>query len=150
MKNPEKNLRFALKINAAFSLTSGLTLIIFTESIALLMDVAHSLVLLFVGVGLIAFAGSVFYNATKRDISAQQVKFIIVQDWAWIAGSAVLLVFNPFEISFAGNIAIGVVAVVVMAFAVAQSKALTRMNTNVRIPSASAEEKNIRGSNIAS
>lgn len=117
-----QKLKNALNANAVFSATSGLTLVIFNSSIAEIMNIKYPLILLGIGIGLLLFAGSIVAITVKPDIQTKQVKMIIWQDWAWVAGSAVILIFNPFDLSVPGNTLIAVVAIIVATLAFIQQK----------------------------
>lgn len=121
MENRESMVRKALVSNGIFSGFSGLALAIFSSQVAAVMAIKNHYILLFVGIGLVLFSTSIFAIVLKKEINAKKVKFIILQDWAWVLGSATLLVFNPFEISLTGNVMIGAVAAVVGAFAILQA-----------------------------
>ena len=127
MNTQEKNLRNALKANAVFSLTSGLILILFSKNIAQLMTVSNTQVFPLIGGGLLLFVVSLVLNAYKKNISAFQVKAIIIQDWLWVVASLVLLIFNPFQISMIGNGMIAGVALVVATLAILQNSALNKL-----------------------
>ena len=116
MKSTEKKLRNILKINAAFTIVSALVLTILSNSIANLMHIENNSVLQYIGIGLLLFAVSLIYNGTKRELSHSQIKFIVIQDCAWVAGSAALIILNPFNITPIGNIIIASVAVIVGLF----------------------------------
>ncbi len=124
MKSQEIKLRTTLKANAAFSLSSGLVMVSFGKPISTLMNISNPLVLLILGVGLVLFAAYLIYNASKLEISRTQVKFIILQDWIWVIGSLILLIIKPLDISFIGNILIGLVAIIVGVLAILQTNFL--------------------------
>ncbi len=81
-------------------------------------------VIIAVGVGLLGFAASVYYTATRESLEEKQVKFIIVQDWLWVVGSAIILLLNPFGFSASGLWITGVVALIVAVFAIGQQRYL--------------------------
>lgn len=126
----QKKLKTALRANAAFSATSGIALILFANSIADLMNITNANILLFIGIGLLFFASTVFLAASRKEIRSKEVKGIIIQDWAWVLGSAVLLVLRPFDISLTGNWIIATIALIVAFFALAQRKALAQHTAN--------------------
>ena len=130
MNNQEKNLRNLLKVNAAFSLMSGSLLIIFSNDLAEIMELKNSTVLVYIGVGLLLFVMILLLAALRKQINTKEVKGVIVQDWTWVVGSIVLLLFNPFNISLAGNLLIGVVALIVGILAWLQQSALSKLNAD--------------------
>lgn len=112
-------LRKSLLGNAIFSAVSGILLILFHEYAAHLFGMSGSRAFWIIGFLLLPFALSVFVEVRRERLT--NVLFIILQDGLWVLGSAVLLVFQPFGISPAGNWMIGTVAAVVLGFGVAQS-----------------------------
>lgn len=133
MDTLEKNLRNVIKANALFSLTSGTSLLVFAETIARIMNIANANILIIIGVGLLLFVGFLLYNAYRKEINPKQVQFIILQDWLWVITSAILLAFDPFNISLMGNVIIGAVACLVMLFAILQNfleKSIRRKSSN--------------------
>lgn len=113
--------------NAVFSLFSGLTLIVYNEPIAQLMLLQNNLALAIIGVGLLLFAGALLFTASVKNLKPVWVKGIICMDWCWVAGSVILLILNPFEISPGGNFLIAGVGVMVSIFALWQTHALKGM-----------------------
>ena len=128
MNRSHQALRTALKANGSFSAFSGLALLLFSSSFAKWMNIDQPAILMTIGGALLLFAGFVFYNALKNEINTGQVRFIIIQDWLWVIGSAILLAWRPFSISTLGNTLIAVVALIVLSFAITQAKTL-RQNT---------------------
>jgi len=124
MKNQEQNIRIALKSNAAFSLLSGGTLIVFSKTIAAEMNIANHYILMGIGVGLLLFAGSILAIAFSKEVQPKKVRSIIWQDWGWVAGSTILLALRPYNISLTAHLAIALVALVVLFFALWQAKAV--------------------------
>ncbi|MFY0601710.1 MAG: hypothetical protein JXR03_18700 [Cyclobacteriaceae bacterium] len=124
MTSSEKRLRNTLKLNVVFTTASAFSLVFLKTLIAEVMNVPLPEILLYIGVGLLLFAGLLIYSATRTQINPKLIKLIIVQDGAWVTGSAVLISLQLFEISLIGNIMIGVIAMVVGLFAVLQYKYL--------------------------
>lgn len=127
MKDPRKNLRAVLKANAAFSSASGIVLIIAKQPIAELMHIKYPEILMYIGIGLLAFAVSLVFTAIKSTLSVPQVKMIIWQDWAWVIGSTVIVAFQLFEMSTIAYVLVTVVALLVGLFAVLQAKHLKQL-----------------------
>ena len=128
MRKAEKKLRAVLKGNALFSLASGLSLLLFSKKLGAIMNVQNADVLHYIGIALLIFVALLLYNAFKSKINKTLIKSIIVQDWAWVLGSLVLLVLNPFQISTTGNILIALVALIVMSFAMLQQRSLQQLS----------------------
>ncbi|MTI33580.1 hypothetical protein [Xanthovirga aplysinae] len=132
MKTSDKNLRNLLKINAIFSLLSGLVLVLFKHQVGALLTISNPQILLLIGIGLFLFAGNLLYHAFNKEIKPNSIRIIIYEDWTWVLGSAVLLILNPFETSSLGLALIGMVAFIVMTFALLQTIALNQFVTSQR------------------
>ncbi|MCB0712054.1 MAG: hypothetical protein KDD67_06965 [Ignavibacteriae bacterium] len=127
MTLPEQKLRAVLKVNGATSIISGLLLIFLSDPIAQLLSASESVVLVYVGIGLVIFSISVFVNARVAEIKRNQVQFIILQDWLWVVGSVALILFQFFNLSVVGYVLIGVMAVAVGTYAILQGKYLSEI-----------------------
>lgn len=115
-----------MKANALFSLSSAMIMLIFYAPLTELMQFRSAYILPLLGVGLLLFAASVFWIATRSQLEKGAVRSIILQDWLWVAGSLALIVFQPFGISTPGHWIIGIVALAVADFAVLQQYYLKR------------------------
>lgn len=121
-------LQKALGMNAVFSSASGIIMILGHKQIATLFEVANTTVFWMVGLVLIYFALTIGYEVKKQRRLA--VIWIIIQDALWVLGSIILLLFNPFKISFEGNYMIAFIALIVLFMAVHQTYALkSKKNT---------------------
>jgi hypothetical protein len=129
MNRSEHNLRRVLKTNALFSLCSGLILSMARKPISIWMNASYDSILLFVGIGLVLFAGFLLHTATRREMKPKVVQSIIIQDWAWVFGSLLILIIRPFGLSLEGLMAISGVALIVAAFALLQMKNLRAILT---------------------
>ncbi|MFD2567337.1 hypothetical protein [Pseudotenacibaculum haliotis] len=105
-------LQKALKINALFSSISGAILILLNRQLANLFGTTNNTVFWIIGLALIYFAITIWYEIRKQRKLA--VLWIIIQDYVWVLGSFVLLIANPFQITQTGNLIIGVVALIVL------------------------------------
>lgn len=119
-----KKLSLTLKINAAFSIFTGFAMLCFHHQIAAWIGIRQPMVLLTIGIILLGFAFLVYKTATADIISKKSVQFIIVQDWLWVIGSALIIAFQAFSINQTGLILIGVVAFIVADFAIFQQRYL--------------------------
>lgn len=117
-------LQKALKINALFSSFSGVLLILFNKQIARLFGTDNNTVFWIVGIILIYFAITIWYEISKQRKVA--VSLIIAQDFLWVIGSLILIVFNPFEVTSLGNSIIGVIAIIVLFMGINQMKSLSK------------------------
>ena len=122
-------LTVALKANAAFSTFSGITLILFHNSLAQLFAVDNPMPFWIVGIGLLFFAGTVFLEARQTPKRIKKVQFIIVQDILWVVASMVIIAFQIFSLSTTGYTLIGIVALIVGYFAFAQWKGIQEVQT---------------------
>ncbi len=120
-------LQKSLTINAMFSGISGIILITWNRQIASLFGTPNNTVFCVVGIALIAFSITIIYEIVKQRPLA--VLWIIIQDFLWVIGSAILLVINPFEISKTGNSTIAIVAFIVLFMGINQSKAIAQIDT---------------------
>ena len=115
-----------LTANAIFSATTGTTLLIFKEKIEGLFAVESSSFFTILGILLLFFSLTILAEIIKK--RSKFVLWIIIQDLLWVVGSVVLLIFNPFEISFLGNILVASVAVIVLFLGIGQYMGLLKMN----------------------
>ena len=120
-------LQKALKANALFSSISGLLLILFNNQMAKLFGTDNNSVFWVVGLILIYFTITIWYEINKQRKIA--VLWIIIQDFLWVFGSLILIVFNPFYITALGNLIIGIIAFIVLIMAVNQTRALNKKTT---------------------
>ena len=118
-------LQKCLTANAIFSTLSGLTLILFHQSIATLFDQTQSTVFWIIGIGLLFFALSVGLEVSKQRPKA--VWGIIAQDYLWVIGSVILLLWNPFGVSKEGNVLILLIAIIVFIFGTGQAVEMKKM-----------------------
>src|SRR5687767_14483038 len=85
-------LRRALALNAAFSLLTGLLMILFTAPIAMLLGRGIPPALVFsIGVSLVPFGGLMVWLATRRHPAPSLALVISGADMCWVAGSALVL-----------------------------------------------------------
>ncbi|MEM1136826.1 MAG: hypothetical protein AAGI07_13395 [Bacteroidota bacterium] len=120
----ENKLRQVLKINAAFSTLSGLCFILMHGALGKLIGLHQHEILMYIGIGLLLFATSVFYEAFAKAVRAKQVKFIVIQDCLWVVGSIVIVIFHLFGLTFTGYLLISIIALIVAAFAFFQVRYL--------------------------
>ena len=116
-------LQKALKVNALFSSVSGLLLILLNTFLAELFNTENTTVFWVVGIVLLYFATTIWYEIKKQRKLA--VQWIIIQDLLWVVGSLILIVFNPFSISLIGNVIIILIALIVLFMAVNQYNSLS-------------------------
>lgn len=119
-------LQKALKANTLFSSISGILMILLNRQIADVFETKNTTVFLIVGVILIYFAVTIWYEINKQRKLA--ILWIIIQDFLWVLGSLILIIFNPFQITLIGNLIIGMIAIIVMYMGVNQTIALNKTN----------------------
>ena len=120
--------RRALLANAVFSFATGLICVLAPSWVAGLLltgDFIFELVtspflILDLGIGLLLFAGLVFYAARKPMLNLTLVKAISVADLAWVLLSLLVLVFAPAALTSIGFTLMMAIAIVVLVFAMEQ------------------------------
>ena len=127
MKKAEIQLRNTLKINASFSLLTGIVLLLFSQSMVDFMNLGPSLIYTVIGIGLIIFVVYLSFASMKKKINKWVIQSIIVQDFLWVIGSIYIILFNPYPITMAGSISIVIIALIVMTFALFQRKYLSML-----------------------
>lgn len=129
MENPSKErqqlLRTALLANALFSTISGLALVLAGREIVRLLGLPESVSLAPLGISLLVFAAVLVLFARKKSIKLSDAWIAVVMDAAWVIGSYPLLFVAPFSTS--GKWIVGIVAEVVMIFAVLQWLGIRRI-----------------------
>ncbi len=119
----------SLLINAVFSGISGLTLILFHNSTAKIFQLKNNSIFWIIGIVLLYFMTTIFYEIkTQRKIAIQ---WIIFQDFLWVIASLVILITNPFQISYTGNVIIGIIALIVLFMGLNQFLALKTSSNKV-------------------
>lgn len=117
-------LQKALQLNFLFSSASGLLLVILYQPIAILFGTNNTTVFWMVGIALIYFAITIWYEIKRQRKFA--ILWIIIQDFLWVVGSLILIVLNPFEITLIGNLIIAIIGLIVLFMAVNQVKELKK------------------------
>ena len=124
-------LQKSLKYNAIFSSISGLIMILFNNQIAELFGTSNNSVFWIVGLILIYFTITIWYEIRKQRKIA--VLWIIIQDFLWVIGSIILILLNPFDITSLGNLIIGFIAFIVLLMGLTQTRALNKKTTTNNI-----------------
>lgn len=117
----------SLRINAYFSLSSGILLIVFNNQMAKLFGTSNNSIFWIAGIALIYFAGTIIFEIKR--LRPLAILWIIIQDFTWVVASFFILVVNPFEISKEGNGTIAIVALVVLFMGMNQAKALSKLDS---------------------
>lgn len=116
----------ALAANAVFSGLSGLMLLLAAGPVGGWLGVSGTGILRLLGVGLIGFGAGLFLLARSEPPGRGLVLAASASDFAWFAGSAVLLLEFPELLTPAGHAAVAAVAVVVAGLGGAQLLGLRR------------------------
>ena len=124
-EEPACFLRKALMGNALFSTLSGLTILLAQGWVLRILGLASSVNLLILGAGLIVFAITLVVNARKQQVKKSDAWIAVLMDVAWVLGSYLLIFIVPF--STEGKWVVGVVAELVLAFAVLQFVGIRRI-----------------------
>ena len=117
--------RTTLKANWAFSLLSGLILILFEESFRRIFELSYPFSI--TGVQLILFSAMVAFAAFYPTVLKKYIYFIIIMDMLWVA-YCISILFTSTAISNVGNGLILFSGVVVAVFAIYQYKGLQKVN----------------------
>ena len=121
-------LRKALLGNALFSALSGLTLLFAQKSVLRILGLFNRVSLVVLGVGLIIFAATLVVNARRQRVKTSDAWVAVLMDVAWVLASYVLIFVLPF--SMEGKWVIGVVAELVLLFAILQFIGIRRIRDN--------------------
>lgn len=119
-------LKTALRGNAVFSIISAAIALVASSSVAELMGVEPTLPFIIIGVGLVIWAVEVFAISSQEPIRPDFVRMVIGGDLLWVAGSAALLLFDPFDFATEGKWLVLVLADIVLTFAIVQYVGLRR------------------------
>lgn len=123
--HPTSLLRNAMRSNALFSTVSGLTLVLAAERLSSLIGVPSKWILIGIGLALIGFAIGLFLNARKGQLNIAEAGVAVALDFAWVAGSAVLL--SASVLTPSGDALVTAVGAVVLLLAVLQLLGLQRI-----------------------
>ncbi len=124
--NGQELLNITLRLNAAFSLFSGLDFVIFDRAIVEFITGDDHASVFGLGLMLIGFAVFVFAVSMMKTVNKYLVGAIIASDVLWVLGSAGFVVIHNGQLTRIGQVAIVLVALVIGAFAYFQTKGLRR------------------------
>lgn len=106
-----------LKINAGFSIFSGIILLAFNSFWSSFFAINFPFYI--VGIVLIFFGVIVYRQATNFPLNLKEIKLIIGMDISWVISSIIVLLAVP-QISNSGQWLIGIIAIFVADFALFQ------------------------------
>jgi hypothetical protein len=126
----ESLLRKALIGNAVFSTLSGLTILFAQKWVLRILGLSPDLSLAILGVGLLVFAATLLINARRSQLKKSDAWIAVCMDLAWVIGSYVLIFVIPF--STGGKWVVGMIAELVLLFAVLQFLGIRRMQKSAQ------------------
>ena len=121
----QKLLRGALQGNALFSAISGVMIIAVNKTLVEFLGLPGNASLTAMGVGLLGYAGWLFWNARRERIKVFEAWIAVILDMVWVAGSYALLFAVRF--SSGGKWLVVFVAELVFVFGVMQWLGLRRI-----------------------
>jgi hypothetical protein len=123
-------LRKALIGNALFSTLSGLTILFAQGWVLRILGLSKDVSLPILGLGLLVFAATLVINARRQQVKTSDAWIAVFMDVAWVLGSYVLIFIVPFSV--AGKWVVGLVAELVLGFAVLQFVGIRRIQKSER------------------
>jgi hypothetical protein len=123
-------LRKALMGNALFSTLSGLTILFAPGWVLRILGLSKDVSLPILGLGLLVFAATLVINARRQQVKTSDAWMAVLMDVAWVLGSYVLIFIVPF--SAEGKWVVGLVAELVLGFAVLQIVGIRRIQKSER------------------
>lgn len=131
-KEQQQLLRRALLANASFSTISGLVLVFAQRGVVRLLGLPETVNLIALGISLLVFAAILVLFARKNPIKLLDAWIAVILDAVWVIGSYPLLFVVPFSTS--GKWVVGIVAEVVMVFALMQWLGIRRIRKGNVLP----------------
>ena len=128
-KNNTKNMNTsqkATKLNFISTLISGIGILVFQNHLTSIFETSSGTPFLVVGSVITFFSLTMFVEIKKQ--RALAILWIIVQDLLFVLASVYILIAQPFNISNAGYLLIGLFLIPILFFIVYQSIGLTRMD----------------------
>ncbi len=122
----QKLLNNTLKVNAGFSLLSGMDFIIFDKSIGRILSGGDFESLAPTGIMLICFAVFVFAVSMMKKVNKYLVGTIILMDSFWVFGSAFIIATSSAMFTGMGIGLIALVALIIAVFASIQTLGLVK------------------------
>lgn len=113
-------LQKALIANSVFSVASGLLFLLAPGFIGEYFGLTSGTPILIIGIGLLFFAGFVYWVGSKTPVNLNYAMEIVIGDVLWVAGSAVLIFTDVLALTTSGKWAIAIIADIVLLFAIVQ------------------------------
>lgn len=117
----------AIKMNAAFSTISALTLFAVADWIAVQLGSSDPTPVYSIAVVLTLFSLQLWNIVRTRNVRRWEITAIIVADLGWVAASIVMVAMYYRSLTFTGLLLVDVVAFAVAFFAVMQIRGLKRV-----------------------
>ena len=129
LEKPDRSclLRFALKANACFSLLSALIFLCAAGPISTTIGGIHANDLRHMSFGLLLYCVFLWKTSQRERITCLNAWPFVVLDLGWVLGSAAAIVLA--DLTVTGKWVVGVLADLVLAFAVAQLWGILRLKT---------------------
>ena len=129
----QNGLKKVLRVNAGFSILSGLILIVDAGMLSGLFGQAHPWIFRGIGIGLLLFAADILITCRLPEIPRHKALYFSLGDFGWVAGSVLLLIAAPLS-TIAVALVIGI-ALIVLGFGILQMKQIRRAPAQVRTES---------------
>lgn len=128
--NTTRPLRTALLINALFSATCGLIMIINPAWVGTLLGFEATRIFMLVGAGLLLFTVDLVHQATRPRMHTWRALYASAADFLWVLGSILgVLLFHEW-LSASGLITVLTIAGIVLAFGTGQLWGIDRVHRN--------------------
>ena len=124
--SPDRLLRRVLQANMIFSGLSGLVLTVDAAPLSRWLGIPSAWILVAIGLGLLGFAGELFYIARQKPLNLRLANAILWMDVAWVVGSALLLFTGWVPLTTAGWWAVALMADVVTLLAILEYVGIRR------------------------
>jgi hypothetical protein len=113
-------LQNVMQINALFSDIFAFILIFFSKSVATYIGLAQSTWLIYIGIGLGAWAIILFRESIKSIVNPIFAKLAIIGDLLWVVGSILVITMELVPLTTPGKWGIAIIGDFVLGFAVGQ------------------------------
>jgi hypothetical protein len=125
MEECQDLLKKALAGNAVFSVVSGVAILFANRWLVKFLGLPDKASLVIVGVSLIVYAAILWANARRSKVKITDAWMAVIMDAVWVVGSYTLILAVPFSVG--GKWVVGLVAEVVLAFAIVQWLGIRRV-----------------------
>jgi hypothetical protein len=125
VQEPQDFLKKALTGNAVFSVVSGVTILLSNRWLVRFLGLPEKVSLAILGFSLIGYAALLWLNAHRPKIKITDAWVAVIMDVIWVVGSYTLILAVPFSVG--GKWVVGLVAELVLAFAVLQWLGIRRI-----------------------